>query len=91
VVGEATFAVIMGDEKDRIRSALEDAGFKSYSEASDMKDAVEKAASSTRGEGSMVLLSPACTSWDRYPNYKERGMDFRRNVAKLAKRNVDAD
>ncbi len=90
VASEAAFAILMGDEKENIRAALDEVGYKFYQEAEDMNDAVEKASLSTREEGGMVLLSPACTSWDRYPNYKERGMDFRRNVAKLVERNIDA-
>jgi UDP-N-acetylmuramoylalanine-D-glutamate ligase len=30
-----------------------------------------------------VLLSPACTSFDAYPNFEERGVEFRALVANL--------
>jgi len=30
-----------------------------------------------------VLLSPACTSWDMYPNYKKRGEHFQQLVLAL--------
>jgi tRNA (guanine37-N1)-methyltransferase len=32
----------------------------------------------------VVLLSPACTSYDAYDNFEERGEDFRRIVRRLA-------
>jgi UDP-N-acetylmuramoylalanine--D-glutamate ligase len=33
--------------------------------------------------GDVVLLSPACTSFDAYPNFEERGAEFRALVANL--------
>ena len=47
-----------------------------------MEDAVKKAASALPGKG-VVLLSPACTSWDMYPNYKKRGEHFKSIVLSL--------
>jgi UDP-N-acetylmuramoylalanine--D-glutamate ligase len=35
--------------------------------------------------GDVVLMSPACTSFDAYSNFEERGADFRRIVKQLAK------
>jgi len=37
----------------------------------------------------VVLLSPACSSFDWYKNYKERGIDFRNKVKDL-KRSLNA-
>ena len=35
-------------------------------------------------EGNVVLLSPACTSFDAYANFEERGEEFRRLVRAMA-------
>jgi UDP-N-acetylmuramoylalanine--D-glutamate ligase len=47
-----------------------------------MGEAVHAAARIAR-PGDVVLLSPACASFDAYANYAERGDDFAAEVAKL--------
>jgi UDP-N-acetylmuramoylalanine--D-glutamate ligase len=44
-----------------------------------MADAV-RAAASHAGPGDVVLLSPACASFDMFNNYEHRGEEFKRNV-----------
>lgn len=49
--------------------------------ASSMSEAVQLARGLAQ-DGDVVLLSPSCTSFDWYPNYVERGSDFKAIVEK---------
>jgi len=75
--------VLMGAARPIIRQYFD--GFSPLEEADSMTDAVEKAYRLAKGSG-FVLLSPACSSFDMYRNYKERGDDFVRRVADLRER-----
>jgi UDP-N-acetylmuramoylalanine--D-glutamate ligase len=55
--------------------------------ASSMKEAVVFAARRAN-PGDVVLLSPACASFDWYPSYGARGDDFAHEVARLSERGV---
>jgi len=72
--------VLIGEAKDKIKSYFE--GFRGLLLADSMKEAVEKSFELANNDG-IVLLSPACSSYDWYKNYKERGNDFRNRVAEL--------
>lgn len=85
----ASWAVLLGEEKERIAGALEAAGYGAYSFAADMDEAVE-AAYRKAGAGETVLLSPACTSWDMYPNYTARGEHFAKAAEAIIKREGEA-
>ncbi|QQG40807.1 MAG: UDP-N-acetylmuramoyl-L-alanine--D-glutamate ligase [Candidatus Levyibacteriota bacterium] len=48
----------------------------------DMQEIVRKAAEVAK-PGDVVVLSPACSSFDMFKNYKDRGEQFKREVGKL--------
>ncbi len=79
---EARFAVLIGEEGVNISAALDRVGFREYCFASDMYDAVVKAQKKAL-RGDVVLLSPACASFDMFKNYAERGNIFKEIVENL--------
>ncbi len=79
--------IITGATADKIRAAIEHSSF--YPESGlrfdvidSFDDAVRAAAASAR-EGDIVLLSPACASFDAFPNFAARGNHFKELVMEL--------
>lgn len=58
--------------------------------AGDMAEAVRKA-NELAQDGDIVALSPACSSFDMYPNFEARGADFIRQVGRLRSKAVPHD
>ena len=74
--------VAIGDDANEIEKSFE--GICRVVSASSMKSAVG-CAREIATTGDVVLLSPACTSYDWYNNYMERGDDFMKCVRDLVK------
>ncbi len=74
--------VAMGESKDEIVTALAGDPERGILEAGSMQEAVEKAFGAAV-EGEIVLLSPACASFDMFDNYAQRGDRFREIVERL--------
>jgi UDP-N-acetylmuramoylalanine--D-glutamate ligase len=73
---------LIGEAADELAAALDAAG-RRYSRDGDLATAVERAAAEAQ-PGDVVLLSPACASFDQYANFEERGAGFRRIVGGLS-------
>ncbi len=73
--------IAIGTTKERIKEELGDVCTIKF--AGNMDEVVDIALSSA-DKGDIVLLSPGCSSFDMYKNYKERGNDFRRSFEKRA-------
>jgi UDP-N-acetylmuramoylalanine--D-glutamate ligase len=72
---------LIGKAADELAAAL-DAAHRGYERAGDLEQAV-RLARQVAEPGDVVLLSPACASYDQYRDFEERGDHFRRLVEEL--------
>jgi len=81
VMGPVIRIVVIGDEAERIATALE--GAVPIARAGSLPAAVRAAVAAADGRGT-VLLSPACASFDMFRDYNERGEVFGAEARRLA-------
>jgi UDP-N-acetylmuramoylalanine--D-glutamate ligase len=74
-------AYLIGETASELAEALERAGVP-YELSSDLETAVAAAARAAQ-PGEIVLLSPACASYDQFRDFEQRGEEFRRLVQNL--------
>ena len=74
--------VLMGETASLIEECAKSKDYKTIIRVNNMKEAVE-ASYNLASKGDVVLLSPACASWDMYKSFEVRGMDFKDNVNSL--------
>jgi UDP-N-acetylmuramoylalanine--D-glutamate ligase len=72
---------LIGEAADELAAALAPAGVQ-LERCSDLESAVARAAAEA-SPGDVVLLSPACASFDQFENFEHRGEEFRRLVQNL--------
>jgi UDP-N-acetylmuramoylalanine--D-glutamate ligase len=83
VASRARAVVAMGEAAPLVREALAD--LVPVIDATSMQQAVERGYEAARPDG-IVLLAPACASFDWFRDYAERGRVFKEEVERLRKR-----
>ena len=72
--------VLVGDDAETIAHEL--GGYAAFERASDMKDAVHRSFAASE-KGDVVLLAPACASFDMFESFEHRGKVFKQEVQSL--------
>jgi len=75
--------ILIGEAKEKIRGILN--SIVEFSDSSSLQEAVDIGFSEAK-PGEVVLLAPACTSFDMFENFEERGKVFKKEVYDLEKR-----
>jgi len=81
LVGRAKRIYLIGEAANELAVALELAGV-DHVQSGDLATAVGTAAREARS-GAIVLLAPACASYDQFRDFEERGNEFKRLVREL--------
>lgn len=80
--GKIKQLILIGATKEKIAETADKHGYKNYIFVESLEDAVKKSAEFAE-DGDVVLLSPACASWDMFKSYEERGRLFKEYVNNL--------
>ena len=74
--------IALGEMKAKVEEFASSCGVENIVLAATMENAVERAHSLSE-KGDIILLSPACASWDQYESFEVRGDAFIKSVTSL--------
>jgi UDP-N-acetylmuramoylalanine--D-glutamate ligase len=78
IQAKAAAVLLIGSAAPAFAQRLQAVGYSNYEIVETMAKAVPKSAELAKTyQATVVLLSPACASFDQYPNFEVRGDDFR--------------
>ncbi|MFP4135617.1 MAG: Mur ligase family protein [Candidatus Acetothermia bacterium] len=72
-------AYLFGDARTGLGEILSEHGYETFTSYPSMEKAVVEALGNSR-KGEVVLFSPACSSFDQFSSFRERGTEFTRIV-----------
>jgi UDP-N-acetylmuramoylalanine--D-glutamate ligase len=76
--------ILIGETAPHIQASLQRTGFTAITPGGKTMSEIVAAARYAAEPGDVVLLSPACASFDMFKNYKDRGAQFAQTVQTLA-------
>lgn len=77
-----TAVVTFGETNQKLANYFKDQGISNVTVSNTVKEAVTIAYNYS-SEGSVILFSPACASWDQYKNFEDRGTDYVQSINHL--------
>lgn len=88
IKAKAAAVLLIGNAAPNFAQYLQELGYSNYEIVETLERAVPRSAELAKQyHASVVLLSPACASFDQYPNFEVRGDDFRRLCLEWLKSN----
>ncbi|MEM2983281.1 MAG: UDP-N-acetylmuramoyl-L-alanine--D-glutamate ligase, partial [Candidatus Bathyarchaeia archaeon] len=82
IKNKVKFLIVLGETADKIKNLLQEKGFEKVKKVKDLREAVNFSFNIAE-RGDIVLFSPACSSFDMFRDYRERGEKFKRIVFSL--------
>ncbi len=82
--GKVKHMMLYGRDAGDIKTAADAAGYDAYTMVKNLEEAANLAFEMAQ-PGDIVLLSPACASWDMYSNFEQRGDHFKMLVERLGR------
>lgn len=76
---EVRLMLLIGETSDKLAAAADQAGFSNYRKMDSLEEATTVARREAKA-GEVVLLSPACASWDMFKDYEARGTLFKKLI-----------